>query len=129
MRASVQQINSLLEQRAAGSMAKATTPEPIGKPGGPGLFHIKGLQLPPYIQHVAHEMMKQGHSESEAIERAIGIVRDWAHGHMPGSTKPVHPDTQAAATLAMTEWEEKKAKAHATPNKRAQAEAILERRA
>lgn len=132
-RTSVARIDTLLgrEKRAADSMAKATTPEPLGKPGGPGLFRIKGLQLPPYVQHVAQRLRAQGHTTSEAIQRALGIVEDWSHGHMPGSDKPVHPDTVAAAQLAMKEWDAAKAAAHAKPNKRSMEHisAIFERRA
>lgn len=82
----------------------STVPEPLGKPGGPGLFHHKGLQLPPYIQHVAHEMLKKGKSESEAIQMALGIVKKWAAGG-----GGVHPDVQAAAAKAVAEWEKDKA--------------------
>lgn len=91
-------------------MAKASTPEPfstsktsnwVAKVGG----------LPPYIQHVAHDLMDEGHSESKAIGMAVGIIKNWAHGH-DGKGGTVHPDTQAAAAKALAEWEEKKARAH-----------------
>lgn len=90
----------------------STVPEPFGKPSGPGLWRVKGMELPPYIQHVAHELVKKGHSESQAIGMAVGIVRDWAHGH-DGHGHKTHPDVRAAAAKAMAQWESKRAKAHA----------------
>jgi phage head maturation protease len=88
----------------------STVPEPFGKPSGPGLWHHKGLQLPPYIQHVAHHLVAQGHDESKAIEMAVGIVRDWAEGRN-GRGGKVHPDVQAAAAKNIAQWEADKAKA------------------
>jgi HK97 family phage prohead protease len=85
----------------------STVHEPLGKPGGPGLFHHKGLQLPAYIQHVAHRLLAQGHDESKAIEMAVGIVKNWAAGH-DGHGNKVHPDVQAAAARAVAEWEKAK---------------------
>ena len=87
----------------------STAPEPFGKPGGPGLWHHKGLQLPPYIQHVAHHLVAQGHDESKAIGMAVGIVRNWAEGH-DGHGHQVHPDVQAAAAKNIAQWEADKAK-------------------
>lgn len=88
----------------------STVPEPFGKPGGPGLWHHKDMQLPPYIQHVAHELVKSGHDESEAIHMAVGIVKNWARGH--SGKGHVHPDVQAAAAKNIAKWEALKAQAH-----------------
>lgn len=88
----------------------STVHEPFGKPGGPGLWHHKGLQLPPYIQHVAHHLVASGHDESKAIEMAVGIVKNWAEGH-DGRGNRVHPDVQAAAAKNIAQWEADKAKA------------------
>jgi phage head maturation protease len=88
----------------------STVHEPFGKPGGPGLWHHKGLQLPPYIQHVAHHLAAAGHDESRAIEMAVGIVKNWAEGH-DGHGHQVHPDVQAAAAKNIAQWEADKAKA------------------
>lgn len=96
-------------RRTAETPIASTVHEPLGKPGGPGLFHHKGLQLPAYIQHVAHRLLAQGHDESRAIEMAIGIVRNWAHGH-DGHGNNVHPDVQAAAAAAIAEWDALKAR-------------------
>lgn len=91
----------------------ATTPHPLGKPGGPGLFGDKSLSLPPYIQNIAHSLMeKRGLDKSKAIQMAIGVTQNWASGR--GN---VSPEVKAAATAAVSAWEAAKAKARATPNK------------
>ena len=87
----------------------STVHEPLGKPTGPGLWHHKGMQLPPYIQHVAHHLVAE-HGESRAIEMAVGIVKNWAEGH-DGHGNAVHPDVQAAAAKNIAEWEALKARA------------------
>ncbi|HST77303.1 MAG TPA: hypothetical protein VLN58_02320 [Verrucomicrobiae bacterium] len=93
---------------AAGSMAKASTHEKVGtRP----LWKSKtGEQLPAYIQHVANELIKSGHSESNAIQMAIGIIKNWAHGHPSGGEKGVQATTVAAARKALAEWEALKAR-------------------
>jgi phage head maturation protease len=100
-----------LVARTAETPVASTVHEPFGLPAGPGLFHVKGLQLPAYVQHVAHHLVAQGRPESKAIQMAIGIVKDWAAGH-DGHGNAVHPDVQAAAVKAVAEWEAAKAAAH-----------------
>ena len=102
-----------------------SVPEPFGRPGGPGLWHVKGMMLPYYIQHVAHDLLEAGSasSVSSAIQMAVGIVRKWSQGipvggetkvgKKPGHPGHIHPDVQAAASDAMAQWEAKRAKAHA----------------
>ncbi len=97
--------------RTAQTPTASTVHHPFGSPSGPGLFHVKGLELPAYIQNVAHAFRRQGMSESEAIERAIGVVKDWAAGRTPNGKGHVHPDVQAAAAKAVAEWEAAKAQA------------------
>jgi phage head maturation protease len=87
----------------------STVPEPIGNPAGQGLWKHKGLQLPPYIQHVATDLIHSGHPESQAIGMAVGIVRNWAEGH-DGKGHPVHPDVQAAAAKNIAQWDAMKAR-------------------
>ena len=82
----------------------AVTPHPFGKPGGPGLWKHKGLQLPPYIQNVAHGIQKSGKSESQAIAMAIGTVKRWARGG-----GKVSAEVKAAAAAALAQWEALKA--------------------
>jgi hypothetical protein len=98
-------------QRTAQTAEASTVPEPHGKPGG-GLFGIKGLMAPPYIEHVAGELMKQGRDESSAYHEAVGIVENWAAGH-DGHGNRVHPDVQAAAAANIAKWKADIVKAHA----------------
>jgi hypothetical protein len=108
----------------AQTAAASTVPEPFGKPSGPGLWHVKGMMLPAYIQHVAHDLLNAGTAKnvSQAIQMAVGIVKKWAAGipvggeTMVGDPKhpgKIHPDVQAAAKKAIAEWEAKKVQAHA----------------
>jgi hypothetical protein len=92
---------------SAQTPALAATHHPLGKPGGPGLFHKKGLQLPAYIQNIAHALIRSGHSESQAIQLAIGVCKRWARGG-----GKVTPEVRAAAQAAIAEWERDKASAH-----------------
>lgn len=91
----------------------STVHHPLGKPGGPGLFRIKGEELPAYIQNVAKHMTGP---KSRKIRLAIGIVRNWAEGH-DGHGHRVSPEVQAAAQKAIAEYDASRAKARAIPNK------------
>jgi HK97 family phage prohead protease len=96
-------------QARPGAM-RAMTHEPLGKPGGPGLFGMKGAQLPAYIQHVRNDLMEsRGMDESKATQEAIGIVRDWAAGRGGASA-----ETQAKAVTAVAEYDRLRARAKAT---------------
>ncbi|MGW1676025.1 hypothetical protein [Saccharopolyspora sp. NPDC002376] len=91
----------------------ATKRRPLGKPGGPGLFRDKNLDLPPYVQNIAHSLMrKRGLPKSQAIQMALGAVERWKDGG-----GDVSPEVRAAAAKAWAQWEASKAKAKATPNK------------
>jgi hypothetical protein len=91
----------------------STVPEPTVPPGGPGLFHIKGRQLPPYVQHLWHHLAPK-YGKEKAYGMAVGIVKKWAQGIHPGGKKGgrVHPEVQAAAARNVAEWEKDKADAH-----------------
>ena len=75
---------------------------------GQGLWHHKGWQLPAYIQHVANDLIESGHSESNAVQMAVGIIKNWAHGH-DGHGHKVSAETAAKAAAALAEWEALKA--------------------
>lgn len=93
--------------------ALAVTPHPLGKPGGPGLFRIKGESLPPYVENIAHALMdKRGLTKSRAIEMALGVVERWKDGG-----GKVSPEVRAAAAKAWAAWLASRAKARAIPNK------------
>jgi hypothetical protein len=92
---------------------------PLGRPGGPGLFKVKGLTLPRYIRIVANGLMKKGVPKQRAIEMAVGLMYDWARGSNPGGRGgKVTPKVQAAAAAALAEWQAAKARARSIPNKR-----------
>jgi hypothetical protein len=99
------------------SLAKVgTTHEPTTAPGGPGLFRMKGKQLPAVIQHVFNDLVQSGHPKGPLTYRlAIGIVRNWAQGH-DGKGNKVSADVQRKAAAAIAEWEKLKAEAKAKPN-------------
>jgi len=89
----------------------STVHHPLGSPAGPGLFWVKGLQLPAYIQNIAHALERNGHAESEAIQLAIGACRRWASG-----AGKVSPEVRSAAAKALAGWEADKATAHSHAN-------------
>jgi hypothetical protein len=84
----------------------ASTPAPDGKPGGPGLYGVKGLGHSAYFENVRNGLMKRGMDEGKASAMTWGILRRWAAGG-----GKVHPEVKAAAAKAITE-EEAKAHAH-----------------
>lgn len=89
------------------SLQKASTVEPVGpkplwKKTKPSPWH-----LPAYIEHIANALIKHGHSESEAIQIAVGVVKRWASGG-----GKVDANTRAAAQKALGEWNAEKAAAH-----------------
>lgn len=88
------------------SLALASTPHPLGK--NP-LWHVKGLTLPPYIENIAAALIGAGHTESDAISIAVGVIKRWAAGG-----GKVDAGTRAAAAKALGEWEKARAEAHAT---------------
>jgi hypothetical protein len=89
----------------------STVPKPTVGPGGPGLFHHKGLELPPYIQHLWHHLAPK-YGKHKAYGMAVGIVKKWAKGINPGGFKTksgkgkrTHPDVRAAAQKNVAQWE------------------------
>lgn len=97
-------VTSLREKRTAHTAEASSTHVPVG-PGE--LWHDPTIHLPDYIEHVANALRAAGHSESEAVAMAVGIIRGWAAGR--ASHGHVHPDVQAAAAKAIAEWEALKA--------------------
>ena len=85
--------------------ARASTEKhPLGKPGGPGLWHHKGMELPPYIQNIAKAIMeKRGIPLGQAIAIARGATKRWASGR-----GKVHSEVRAAAAKTSAEWDAKR---------------------
>lgn len=63
--------------------------------------------LPLFARAIAHALMRDGHSESEAIQLAIGVMKNWAAGE-----GKVTPKTRAKAAAAIAQWEAMKAASH-----------------
>lgn len=86
--------------------ALASTHHPLGEQG---LWHTPSKkvpeeqQLPPYIQNIAHALMRNGMGESQAIATALNATRRWASGK-----GKVHPEVIAASQAALAEWEKLK---------------------
>src|ERR1035438_9567247 len=89
----------------------SSTPSPLGRPGGPGLW-FKGWKLPDYIENVARGIMQGGTAdESQAIATAIAACKRWAAGG-----GKVTPEVRAAAAKAIAGWEALKGAAPGTPS-------------
>lgn len=96
----------------------STVVKPTVPPGGPGLFHMKGHHLPPYIEHLYPHLVAR-YGKHAAYGVAVGIVKKWAQGVNPGGWdtksgkgKRTHPDVRAAAAANVAEWEKERATAH-----------------
>lgn len=92
----------------------STVVQPTVPPGGPGLFHMKGHHLPPYVEHLYKHLVAR-YGKKRAYGVAIGVVKKWAAGINPGGKHPTrtHADVRAAAAKNVAEWEKEKAEAHA----------------
>lgn len=75
----------------------STTSNWVAKHGG----------LPPYVRAVARGIRRSGHSLSEAIQMAIGVMSNWI------ASPHTKPETKAKATAALAWWEKMKLAAHA----------------
>lgn len=81
--------------------------------------------LPPYIRGVTRGVMKSGHSFTDALKIAIGVMHIWAEGRNPWSphhTGHVTPATQAKAQAALAHWEQMKGEAAAGMSKKREVE-------
>jgi hypothetical protein len=65
--------------------------------------------LPLFARAIAHALIRNGHTESDAIQIAIGVMKDWA-----GGGGKVTPKTRAKAAEAIAHWEAMKGMAHAS---------------
>ena len=92
----------------------STVVQPTVPPGGPGLFHMKGHHLPPYVEHLYKHLVGR-YGKKKAYGVAIGVVKKWAAGINPGGKHPTHThaDVRAAAAKNVAQWEKEKAEAHA----------------
>jgi 2'-5' RNA ligase len=86
----------------------AITPAPAGNPGGPGLWRVKGMALPPYFENVRNALIRDGHTPADAYRLTWGAIRRWARGG-----GKVHPEVVDAAQAALADLAAKSARAHA----------------
>lgn len=93
----------------------AVTPAPRGRPGGPGLYRVKGNEHSPYLQQVVKALIeKRGMPPGRAYGIARASIRKWG-------AKSKHPEVRAAATGAEAMEIAAQARAHAHANGRADA--------
>jgi hypothetical protein len=73
------------------------TPAPRGRPGGPGLYDVRGMGHTAYFQQVVKALIeKRGMPKDRAYRIAWGALRKWRRGG-----GGVHPEVRAAATGAL----------------------------
>lgn len=88
----------------------SVTPAPRGKPGGPGLYDIKGEGHTPYLQQIVKALIeKRGMAPGKAYAIARAAIRRWSAGG-----GHVHPEVRAAAGKAEAGELAKQAKAKLT---------------
>ena len=90
----------------------ASTPAPYGKPGGPGLYGVKGNKHSDYFEQVVKALMeKRGMDKGKASAVAWGALRRWSKGR-----GHVHPEVRAAAGGALVQEKSAATRAHAHAN-------------
>lgn len=72
----------------------ASTPAPYGRPGGPGLYGVKGNKHSDYFEHVVQALMRNGKSKAAASRIAWAALRKWR-------SKSKRPEVKAAASGAL----------------------------
>ncbi len=82
---------------SARTAALEVTPAPYGKPGGPGLYGVKGQKHSDYFEQIVKALMeKRGMDKGHASAIAWGALRKWR-------AKSKHAEVRAAATGALAE--------------------------
>lgn len=90
----------------------ASTPAPYGRPGGPGLYGVKGNKHSDYFEQIVKALMeKRGMDKGKASAIAWGALRRWSAGK-----GHVHPEVQGAAADALGKETVARARAHAHAN-------------
>jgi hypothetical protein len=92
----------------------ASTPDPRGRPGGPGLYFLKGNKHSDYMEHIVKALIRAGHPPDAAYRIAWGALRRWAKKRKTsGEYGHVHPEVQAASAAALGQEAAASAKARA----------------
>ena len=103
------ELASVVVELSAKTGALAVTPAPYGKPGGPGLYGVKGNTHSPYYEQIVKALMeKRGMDKGKASAIAWGALRKWQRGG-----GHVHSEVRAAATGALAGEKVAQARAHA----------------
>lgn len=101
-------VDSAVELSARTAMLEKT-PAPRGKPGGPGLYNVKGMGHTAYEQQIVKALIeKRGMAPGKAYAIARAAIRRWSRGG-----GHVHPEVRAAAGKAEAGELEKQARAKA----------------
>jgi hypothetical protein len=105
-------VYAIAIELSAETAALERTPAPRGKPGGPGLYHVKGLGHTPYLQQIVKALIeKRGMAPDKAYAIARGAIRRWMKGG-----GHVHPEVRAAAAGAEAGEVARQGLAHAHSN-------------
>lgn len=101
-------LSNQIELSARTAMLERT-PAPRGKPGGPGLYDVKGMGHTDYLQQIVKALIeKRGMPPGKAYAIARGAIRKWMRGG-----GHVHPEVMAAAGRAEAGEVARQARAHA----------------
>jgi hypothetical protein len=88
----------------------AVTPAPYGRPGGPGLYGVKGQKHSDYFEQIVKALrQKRGMSKGRASAIAWGALKRWS-----GGGGHVRPEVRAAAGGALVEEHTKHGHSHST---------------
>jgi len=97
----------LVTELSARTPYLAVTPAPRGRPGGPGLYRVKGMGHTAYYQQVVKALIeKRGMKPSKAYAIARAAIRKWA-------VRSRHPEVRGAAARAEAGEVARQARAHA----------------
>jgi hypothetical protein len=102
--------NPMIDMSARTAMLERT-PAPRGRPGGPGLYGVKGMGHTAYEQQIVKALIeKRGMPPGKAYAIARAAIRKWSRGG-----GHVHPEVRAAAGRAEAGelQRQARAKAHA----------------
>ncbi len=84
-----------------------STPAPYGRPGGPGLYHLKNNKHSDYFENVVQALIrKRGMDKARASRIAWAALRRW-------QAKSKHPEVRDAAARGLMQEEEAAARARA----------------
>lgn len=115
-------LTAVIAELSAETGRLAASPAPRGKPGGPGLYGVKGNMHSPYMQNIVKALIeKRGMDPGKAYAIAWGAMRKWSRGG-----GKVHPEVAAAAAGSLGLEKAAEARAHAHSVSWADLAAVIE---